>query len=423
MKRILFIAPHSYPIKSSESICNSKVAYTLAKAGYEVDVFTCSDPSTYPADKDIDNLLSNSPNLQIITVKGEMLTRAMSPWKLLKGILRYTYIYLKTGYFYNGLDYSFQIVKAIKKRIAEKNGIMPYDIMITRGFNTDYAGLYMHKKYGLKWIANWNDPYPTKRFPAPYGQGFNAPLSHSFQKLYDEMQMNAQIHTFPSDRLRKYMLKCFTHVNAENTRVIHHMAHSDIKVNKNNIIDDCFYIVHSGWVKHPRNPRHFLEALSNVVKQIKQKIKCIFIGGYDSNIESIVKEFNLENIIEFKSSMTYSESLNFTAKAHLSLIIEAECEEGIYLPTKFVDAMQSHTPVFCVSPKNGTLRDLTEKYHVGYACDNSNVKSIEKSLILALNDYSEGKLPIISEKTASVFFDKHILKQYEMIFEELTTTN
>ena len=39
MKRILFIAPESFPVMSSESICNSKVAYVLASAGYKVDVY------------------------------------------------------------------------------------------------------------------------------------------------------------------------------------------------------------------------------------------------------------------------------------------------------------------------------------------------------------------------------------------------
>ena len=54
MKRILFIAPESFPVMSSESICNSKVAYVLASAGYKVDVYTCDDRDTYPEDNLID---------------------------------------------------------------------------------------------------------------------------------------------------------------------------------------------------------------------------------------------------------------------------------------------------------------------------------------------------------------------------------
>ena len=285
MKRILYIAPHSFPIKSSESICNSKVAYTLAKGGYCVDVYTCVETSTYPDDKYIDDFLRNSSNLNIYYVKGRMITKSLSFFNLILTIFHYLILYLKTGYYYNGLDYSYQIIKKVKDIIAKKG--KTYDVMITRGYHTDYAGLYIHKKYGIPWIANWNDPYPTRRFPAPYGFGYDAPLSHSFQKLYDTIQTNINVHTFPCVRLRNYMLKCFTHINESNTCVIHHMALSDINVP---VLPkaDSFCLVHTGWVKSPRNPRPFLEALSNVVKKTSQRIQCIFVGGYDSNNEKIV---------------------------------------------------------------------------------------------------------------------------------------
>ena len=67
MKRILYIAPHSFPIKSSESICNSKVAYVLASMGYQIDVFACSDSCTYPKDSKIDQFLQEVPNMRIFT--------------------------------------------------------------------------------------------------------------------------------------------------------------------------------------------------------------------------------------------------------------------------------------------------------------------------------------------------------------------
>lgn len=69
MKRILYIAPHSFPIKSSESICNSKVAYVLASMGYQIDVFACSDSSTYPKDSKIDQFLQEVPNMRIFYSK------------------------------------------------------------------------------------------------------------------------------------------------------------------------------------------------------------------------------------------------------------------------------------------------------------------------------------------------------------------
>ena len=69
MKRILFIAPESFPVMSSESICNSKVAYVLASAGYKVDVYTCDDRDTYPKDNLIDAYLRSHKNLRIFPVR------------------------------------------------------------------------------------------------------------------------------------------------------------------------------------------------------------------------------------------------------------------------------------------------------------------------------------------------------------------
>ena len=144
MKRILYIAPHCYPIKSSESICNSKVAYTLAKGGYCVDVYTCIESSTYPEDKVLDGVLRESDNLNISYVRGRIITRTLTLLDFIRCIIHYAILYMKTGYYYNGLDYSYQIMRKVKDRM-DREGIR-YDIMITRGFNTDYAGLYLHEK-------------------------------------------------------------------------------------------------------------------------------------------------------------------------------------------------------------------------------------------------------------------------------------
>lgn len=412
MKRILFIAPHCYPIRSSESICNSKVAYSLAKAGYKVDVFTCSDESTYPSDKQINSMLLNSDNLNVTYVPFKMLRRKMGFFALIKEIIHHLFILIKTGYFYNGIDAPYQIVSAIKKRIKEE-GKMPYDVMITRGYSTDYAGIYMFKKYGLKWIANWNDPFPVKRFPKPYGMGYNAKLPYFMQKIIDDIQKYATFHTFPNDRLRKYMLKCFPNIDSSKTYVIHHMAHSSLKLNHEPNDSDILRLVHSGSVNKPRSPKEFLEALSIVVKDSNVKIECEFIGGYDNTINDLVNSLELNDVVSFKPSMSYSESLNYLAKADLSLIIEAICEEGIYLPTKFVDAMQSSIPVFCVSPHDGTLNDLVNKHQVGYVCDNSNVDSIVRTLKTTISDFKNKNMPKVEQHKVECFFESYIVNQYK----------
>ena len=422
MKRILFIAPHAFPIKSSESICNSKVAQSLAEAGYKVDVFTCKDNSAYPSDQKIDDFFSSSTNLKIYYVNYTyILSRQYSLFKNLKNALINLFILLKTGYWYNGISVPFGIVSAVNKHIKEYDQF-PYDVVITRGFLTDYVGIYFSKKYKIKWIANWNDPYPTKRFPAPYGDGYDAKLPFFENRIYQSIQRYADIHTFPSDRLRNYMLKCFININESQTMVIPHMAHSRLLsiVKGERKGDRVFRIVHCGSVARPRNPEIFIKALSKMVSGLeltKNQLRCYFVGSYDSNLSEIIKNNKVDDIVELLPPKKYADSLSFISSCDMALIIEAECEEGIYLPTKFVDAIQSGLPVFCVSPFPGTLNDMVEKYAVGFCANNTSIDDVENKLINAYNDFLNNNLPEMGKEKLGYFFEENIVSLLSAIIE------
>lgn len=411
MKRILFIAPHSYPIKSSESICNSKVAYMLAESGYKVDVYTCSDSSTYPADIVLDSKLRDSENLSIYTVTPDYIILRKEPLaRIVRAVAYNTKILLQTGYFYNGISTTYLILQAIKKRIKEEGGLH-YDAVITRGYNTDIAGIYLSKKYGLKWIANWNDPFPMKRFPAPYGEGFDAKLPYFENKIYLDIQKYASIHTFPNPRLRDYMLKCFTNVGKDQTVVIPHMALSTLscQTTKDNSV---LKLVHCGNAKKPRNPELFIKALAKVDYT---KTHVYFVGGVDDAIKNLVNELGLTNNVTFINGMNYKDSTDFVSTCHISLIIEAQCDEGIYLPTKVVDSFQCGNPIFAISPECGVLKDMTSKYKVGYFANNESEDAIKNQLQQAISDFENNQLIEINKSIVPEVFEDEIINTYKQI--------
>lgn len=417
MKHILFIAPHSYPIKSSESICNSKVAYILANAGYKVDVYTCDDTSTYPADAVLDKQLRESENLRITTIKPDYSILRRDPLgKILKSIAYNVKILLETGYFYNGIATSYLILQQIKKDI-KKGLLKDCDTVITRGYNTDLVGIYLSKYLGYKWIANWNDPFPMAKFPRPYGTGPNTRLPYFEQKIYDDIQRYVTIHTFPNNRLRNYMLKCFKKVNQEQTEVIPHMALSLLsptKKEEHNILK----MVHCGNAKYPRSPELFLRALSVVLKEDRYyntSVECYFIGGVDSYVTCLVEELGLSKVVKLLPGMNYKNATSFVSSCDISLIIEAQCEEGIYLPTKVVDSFQSGVPIFAISPQIGVLKDYTSNYNVGYYADNTSVNDITRCIRNILEDYRTRNLPIVNKGACEIVFEDAILNIYKRI--------
>lgn len=418
MKRILLVAPHSFPIKSSESICNSKVAYILAKNGYCVDVFSCSDNSTYPSDIEYNDKLSNSNNLHIYTIEPKYIIRRDDNFfRILISLVYNFWIWVTTGYFYNGISIPYLLYKRIRKHIKQDN--INYDAIITRGFHTDVVGILLTRRYGIKWIANWNDPYPNKRFPAPYGEGYDAKLPFFEERVMRDIQNYATLHTFPNDRLRDYMLKCFTRVALENTLVIPHMALSTLYNDTNSLKDDRrLKIVHCGYLKNPRNPELFIRALANVKSYDKYKdmdFVCHIVGSYEDNVGQLVESLGLNKNIELHSSLSYKESMDFISECDIALIIEAQCEEGIYLPTKVVDSIQCHLPLLCISPKDGVLHDMIKKYPIGYFADNTSIAEISKAIDICFSDYLSNSLPKVDQSVVPEIFEDSILKQYQSI--------
>ena len=50
--------------------------------------------------------------------------------------------------------------------------------MITKNYPSELLGYYLKKKYNIKWVATWNDPFPHEKYPHPYGNGPMAKLSY-----------------------------------------------------------------------------------------------------------------------------------------------------------------------------------------------------------------------------------------------------
>lgn len=77
------------------------------------------------------------------------------------------------------------------QKVIQKN---QYDAIITKNSPSELLGHYLKKRNGLKWIATWNDPYPSEKYPQPYGNGINAKLFILEKPLLG--QMEKQTFTF-----------------------------------------------------------------------------------------------------------------------------------------------------------------------------------------------------------------------------------
>ena len=395
-KHILVIAPASIPITGAEAICNVKLLRVLSENGYKIDLISKRMKYTHYPETNLAELGLNLNSVNTIEVDNKISLKVI--WQHLCCLFIF-------GTVFKGAHWAYCVLK-VAKELCKKN---QYDAIITKNSPSELLGYYFKKKNGIKWIATWNDPYPTKKYPKPYGNGVNAKLFILERPLLKKME-EADYHIFPNQRIRDYMSN-YINIPAEKTRIIPHVVipreHIDTP-------HENLKIVHLGNVLPPRDATPFLRALSEIIKNKQDaKIEIAFIGQTPQSIKDYIKTTHLEKYVKVFPPVKYEESQEILETYDIQLIVEAPCEEGIFLPTKVSDSMQLGKPIFTISPSVGVLNDLYKKGHISYFSSVKDEKDILATLEQVYNDFTNGKLKTFSlEKSYS---PQTIFQQYDEI--------
>jgi len=378
MKKILVISPQSYPVTGAESIVNMKMLKALSNSkNFEIDLISKRNKwINYPEDK-LERYGINLRSLKVIEVDNKI---------SLKTIFQHIMCIFKFGTVFKGSHWAYIALPTIKALVNQNK----YDYVLTKNSPSLLLGSYLKKHYGLKWVANWNDPCPSVKYPHPYGQGYDS-KGTLLDRREIAIMLNADIHVFPSDRIRDYMLR-YLKVSPDKTKVIPHVV-LDIPQVESRITDSKLKVVHSGNLQYPRNPLTFLKAL----KKLKDKYNTLnlefsILGVYDKDTDNNIQELSLNDFVKIEKPVSYLDSLFKLRDYDIALIIEANCEEGIFMPTKVSDFMQCRIPIFAVSPQNGTLNDLFNNGYISYFADVTNIDDIFNTLDKLYNNFLNGTI-------------------------------
>lgn len=399
MKRVLFISPSSYPVHSAESVVNMKLLHALSTSGdFDIDLISRREKyknyPTFPISK-----LGCSFNNHIIIEVDNKIWNPIVMWQNLMALFKF-------GFWFKGCHWAYPALIQAETLISKNT----YDYVVTKNAPSLLVGYYLKKKYGIKWVASWNDPFPDILYPAPYGQGLEY-RTKTVNKLIHIME-GADVHIFPNIRLKAYMNK---YLNIENKKqiVVPHL------VNNSTVEDyypsDTLQLIHSGNLGYPRNPRNLIEGMRKALK-LKPDMKfCLTILGRMSESDrEYVDNSGISHLIRYLPPVDYFESLAEAKKYDVAIIIEADCAEGIFLPTKVGDYMQLHIPIFSISPSIGVLHDLYDEGYVSYFAPVSSIDAICKELLRIYDDFTNNHLGR-TNRIKKEFLQDYIVSEYSSI--------
>jgi glycosyltransferase involved in cell wall biosynthesis len=414
--RILMFAPIFAPFANPEAIVNNKLALTFISKGWHIDIVTRKVPIMYGYNYGSDWV---DPWLPLHKYTHEV-DYAVG------GLIRMRYEALRDGlnmgYILEGCRWAYHAYK-LALELHKKN---KYDVVLSRSLPD--AGHMPALKFSriaqIPWIANWNDPTGDKN-PKPTGKGIDAKLGINLNKLLNDIKKNADWLTFPSERMRQYVCTYLGDGACQKSSVIPHAA---MQYNGDKPLDDkTFKLCHAGNLYASRKPENFLQALRDFSSRInvQQKINVTIIGIENVDLKEKAKHYNVENMIHFTGPLSYADTIEQLAKNDLLIVLEGQYEEGIYLPSKFIDYVQTGRPVLSISPKISTLNDILSQYGGGIAADCCSSDSITSALCALYEHWEKGTLndKYGSHKLYNLFAPETIIGQYVNIFNQIGLTS
>lgn len=408
--KILLIAPHCYPIMGPESNVNAKFVKMLTDGGYIVDLITVDfKEKTYPVSDS--EIFFSGVNAKVIVASTPQSSRFR---KILHSLKASLYI----GNF-AGLSYLEDNITRVIDKLCKRN---KYDYVITKAGGGN-AAIYCAKRYKTKLIYTFNDPYPWERYPIPYGFGPSVPIPwHIKQRLKNIAKISYKI-LFPSTRIMNYVLNYLPN-EAHNKGIVfpHTVTSCLINNDEGNKLNAEIRILHSGSTGKWRDPQVLFEGLCLFLERHENVVlKLQFIGVEQKplpgrSIKDYILRYHLDKYVEVLPSVSYKESLVYISESDICLILEANCEEGIFMPTKVSDYQQCGKPIWAVSPAVGVLHDLYMSNDIEYFSEVTSAISVRGTLEKIYDDYSNSKGKLNSNGS-TIFYDINVIKDVHNVLK------
>jgi len=409
--RILMFAPFCYPPGNPEAFVNANLVLAIRDAGWQIDVITMADTTPwYPHNLEAWQGLADC-SFAVAERQRTFVNRLLVAVKTI----------VQSGHLVEGGRWALQAAEIALRLIKEKG----HDVIISRALppTAHLAALITAQKTGLPWIANWNDPVPWKKFPTPYagGKGQQARMGFWMSRYYQEVAERATWHTFPCERLQKYITGYLPRDISGKSSVVPHIAlQNDTPAIHRRT---GFTLMHAGSLRPPRSSEIFLQGVSLFRDKNKslQGFSVVFIVDRPDDVRSAAIAHGVEDLVRIEKSRPYMEMPALLATADVLVIIEALVEEGIFLPSKFVDYVQTGRPILAISPTIGTLADILTERGGGIAADGRRAEGVADAIQTMYEYWLNGMLDeqVCSRKLFPLYSSETVLGVYREIFARI----
>ncbi|WP_298525790.1 glycosyltransferase family 4 protein [uncultured Christiangramia sp.] len=232
------------------------------------------------------------------------------------------------------------------KSVLEKEH---FDVLITTGppHSLHLIGLELQKSLGIKWIADFRDPWTE------IGYHKKLKLTQSSRQKHVNLEsevLNKADHIITTSHTTK------AEFESKTTRPIRVITNGFDNLQKEPITSDHFEISHIGSLLSGRSPEILWKAIAEIVENVsdfRNKLKIRLAGKISSEVKESIEELGLQEYLQIDGYVSHKEALEMQNRASILLLLEIDSEEtrGI-IPGKIFEYFAAKKPILAIGPEN-----------------------------------------------------------------------
>jgi glycosyltransferase involved in cell wall biosynthesis len=263
----------------------------------------------------------------------------------------------------------------------------PVDVVVTTGppHSMHLIGMRLQKKTGIKWVADFRDPWTSIYYFNSLYPTFLTKWFH--QKLEKKVIESADCVTVASEAIALDFMKL---PHRKVVKITNGFDPSDFEspISAN---QSRFTLSHVGNFMASQNHLPFWSILKDLTENLPHfadHLKIQLTGNVDIEIREAISTFELDQFVEYRPYIPHREVPRAMQEARILLLfINKTAKANIILTGKLFEYLASRRFVFAIGPKGGELEAILENTKSGQLIDFNDQKSIKSLFVRLFSHY------------------------------------
>jgi glycosyltransferase involved in cell wall biosynthesis len=223
-------------------------------------------------------------------------------------------------------------------------------------------GLDLKEKLGIKWFADFRDPWTT------IGYHKTLKLTTSSEAKHSELEIKVlntadEIIVTSNHTKNEFQTKTKQPISVITNGYDSHSVSIEEK-------DELFTLSHIGSLLSNRNPQILWEVLSDLVNENEDFSKAFqlnLVGVVSDNVLESIYKYGFKERVNVVGYVNHDEAIKFQMKSQLLLLIEINSEDTkAIIPGKIFEYLISETPIIAIGPKDSDIEQIIKLTNTGF---------------------------------------------------------